>query len=389
MSDSDKENRFLPQGGQMSLIPEEFKAIDKKDWHLWILLSLLFLFLTTFIVLLVFYSDISEIYEQTVSQYTLNLLFVGYIGLSLLFLAYMIFQEISIKKLRRFLIEEKISLSIVLGNRYQELKSLFEVSTLVNSEVDLPKIFEMISKTALTCLEGDQSSLMIYDENRGKLYCAAAHGNQTELVRNATVDLGKSVAGWVVKHEKPLLLGKDNIDNFGFTDLIKKEREIHSSLCVPLKVRGKVKGVLNVNRLSKDKIFTEEDLKLLSIFAENAAVSIEKAELWKEAHNKAIALKSTLDEVISSQSDLVQSEKMKALNELVGGIDEDFKNILSAILGSSELLQKNIPEDLKKYLTVIQDNAYKGLEKINKLSDLYKSQEKQDLSDVELKRIVS
>jgi signal transduction histidine kinase len=80
---------------------------------------------------------------------------------------------------------------------------------------------------------------------------------------------------------------------------------------------------------------------------------------------------------------------MKALNELVGGIDEDFKNILSAILGSAELLQKNVSEDLKKYLTVIRDNAYKGLEKINKLSDLYKSQEKQDLSDVELKRIVS
>ena len=389
MSDSDKHNKFLQQGGQMNIVPEELKAIERKDWHLWILLSILFLFLTVFVVLLVFYSDISEIYEQTVSQYTLNLLFVGYVGLSLLFLAYMIFQEVSIKKLRLSLMEEKISLSIVLGNRYQELKSLFAVSTLVNSEVELPKIFQMISKTALTCLEGDQSSLMIYDENRGKLYCAAAHGNQTEFVRNATVDIGKSVAGWVVKHEKPLLLSKDNIDNFGFTDLIKKEREIHSSLCVPLKVRGKVKGVLNVNRLSKDKIFTEEDLKLLSIFAENAAVSIEKAELWKEAHNKALALKSTLDEVISSQSDLVQSEKMKALNELVGGIDEDFKNILSAILGSAELLQKNVSEDLKKYLTVIRDNAYKGLEKINKLSDLYKSQEKQDLSDVEMKRIVS
>lgn len=373
----------------MSLIPEEFKAIDKKDWHLWILLSILFLFLTTFIVLLVFYSDISEIYEQMVSQYTLNLLFVGYIGLSLLFLAYMIFQEISIKKLRHSLIEEKISLSIVLGNRYQELKSLFEVSTLVNSEVELPKIFEMISKTALTCLEGDQSSLMIYDDNIGKLHCTSAHGKQTECVRDATVDLGKSVAGWVVKHGEPVLLGPDNIDSYGFTDLIKKEREIHSSLCVPLKVRGKVKGVLNVNRLTKEKRFTEEDLKLLSIFAENAGVSIEKAELWKEAHNKAIALKSTLDEVISSQSDLVQSEKMKALNELVGGIDEDFKNILSAILGSAELLQKNVSEDLKKYLTVIRENAYKGLEKINKLSDLYQSQEKQDHSDVELKRIVS
>jgi adenylate cyclase len=389
LPDSDKYNKFLQQGGHMSIVPEEFKAIERKDWHLWILLSILFLFLTTFVVLLVFYSDISEIYEQNVSKYTLNLLFVGYVGLSLLFLAYMIFQEVSIKKLRLSLVEEKISLSIVLGNRYQELKSLFAVSTLVNSEVDLPKIFQMISKTALACLEGDQSSLMIYDENRGKLYCAAAHGSQTEFVRNATVDIGKSVAGWVVKHGKPLLLGKDNIEDFGFTDLIKKEREIHSSLCVPLKVRGKVKGVLNVNRLTKDKTFTEEDLKLLSIFAENAAVSIEKAELWKEAHNKTLALESTLDEVISSQSDLVQLEKMKALNELVGGMAEDFKNILSAILGSSELLQKNIPEDLKKYLTVIQDNAYKGLEKIDKLSTLYKSQEKQDHSDAELKRIVS
>lgn len=277
----------------MSLVPEEFKKIEKRGWHLWILVLLLFSILTVFVILVIFYSDISEFYHQKINSYTFNLLFIGYLGLSLLFIAYIIFQELSLRKLRHSLIEEKISLSIALGNRYQELKSLFELSTLVNSEVELSRIFEMVSSYALKCLDGDQSSLMLYDKKKGKLLCVAAHGKETEFVRNAEVGMGKSVCGWVVKHAQPLLLTPDNMKRYDFDDLIPKQREYVSALCVPLKVRGEVKGVLNVNKLGAGKKFHDEDLKLLSIFGQNAAFAIDKAELYKKYKEETEALNLT------------------------------------------------------------------------------------------------
>ena len=266
----------------MSSKISELKELEKKDLHLWILLITVFSISTFFIVYLIFYSDLSKSFEETQSILSFNFLFIGYCGLSLFLIAYVMLRELSIRSLRRNLMEDKINLSATLEQHYEKLKALFAVSTMVNSEVELPKVFDMISRTALNCLGGDQSSLMIYDGQKRKLYCASAHGKEIEKVRNASVGSGKSVCGWVVEHGKPLLLSPERIDNYSFSDLIEKERVINSALCVPLRVKGKIRGVLNVNRLTQEKKFTEEDLNLLSIFADNAAISIERAGPYKE-----------------------------------------------------------------------------------------------------------
>lgn len=269
----------------MSLKASELRELEKKDLHLWILLITVFVVSTGFIVYLIFYSDLSKSFEETQNIFSFNFLFLGYTGLSLFLIAYIILREVAIRGLRRTLLEEKINLSATLEKHYEKLKALFAVSTMVNSEVELSKVFEMISRTALNCLGGDQSSLMIYDEQKGKLFCASAHGKEIEKVKDACVEVGKSVCGWVVKHEKSLLLNPEEIKNYSFSDLIQKERTIASALCVPLRVKGKIKGVLNVNSLSKDRKFTEEDLNLLSIFADNAAISIERTGLHKKYEN--------------------------------------------------------------------------------------------------------
>ena len=263
----------------------ELKEIEKKDLHLWILLVAVFAISTAFIVYLIFYSDMSKSFEETQGVFSFNFLFIGYTGLSLFLIAYIMSRELSIRNMRRNLMEEKISLSTTLEKHYEKLKALFAVTTMVNSQVELPLVFEMISRTALKCIGGDQSSLMIYDEKRGKLYCAAAHGEEIEKVKDACVDAGKSVCGWVLEHGNPLLLTPEKVGNYHFSDLIEKERTIGSALCVPLRVRGKIKGVLNVNSLNQGKKFTEEDLNLLSIFADNASLSIERAELSKRYEN--------------------------------------------------------------------------------------------------------
>ncbi len=270
------------KGEKMSSKMSELKDLEKKDFHLWILLISVFLISTVFIVYLIFYSDLSKSFEETQNIFSFNFLFIGYCGLSLFLIAYILLRELSIRSLRRNLMEDKINLSATLEKHYEKLKALFAVSTMVNSEVELPKVFDMISRTALNCLGGDQSSLMIYNDQKRKLYCASAHGKEIEKVKDACVGLGKSVCGWVVKYGKPLLLSPEQINNYSFSDLIKKERTINSALCVPLRVKGRIKGVLNVNRLTDEKKFTEEDLNLLSIFADNAAISIERAGLYKE-----------------------------------------------------------------------------------------------------------
>ncbi len=355
----------------MKNIQDEIKNIERRDWQLWILTAGTFLVLITFILALFFYSDLRNLYEQELSNYTYNLLFVGFTGLSLFFLAYILFKESSIKKLRIELFKEKI-LSQSLEERFQELKALFEVSTLVNSEVELPLVLDLISQTVLNSLQADRSSLFLFDKEKGKLVCVSSQGVLSEKIKNIELNPDESVAGWVMSRGEPLLLGeevkKDRFKNFVF-----KDEEIVSSLCVPLRVKKEMKGVLNVCLLKGERKFNEVDLKLLAIFAHNAAFSIEKAELYQELRKQAEILQKALEDLEKTQSQLIHSEKIRALGELSGGVAHDFNNILEIITGRTELLLKKVKEeDLRKGLRVIEQVANDGSEIVRRLQEFTK-----------------
>ena len=304
--------------------PEKSKLrdLERRDWHLWTFMIGIFLVLLWFMVALVFYSDVSELYRRDIGDYSLTILLVGFLGLCLLSLSYVVIKEKSIKRLRIRLVEEK-ALSGALERQLQELKALFRVSCLVNSKVELSSILDTICENVVSSLGADQSSLMFYSPRDKKLRCIAACGTDSDLVKGKEVDEGKSVAGWVVKHNKPLLL-EDNLSDYDFSGFVQKERRIRCSLCVPLKVNEVVKGVLNVNLLHQKRRFTETDLQLLCIFAENAAVAIEKASLYQELKGKI--------------NQLIDSQKLGAVGEITSGVAHDLNNLLSVVIGRAQLL---------------------------------------------------
>ncbi len=350
----------------------------------------LFLIFASFIVLIVFYSDLQEVYAEQIDAYMFNFLLVGFVSLSLLFLGYVVIKEISIKKLQRDLVGQKVT-SQVLGERLSELTVLFEISNLVNSQLELSAVLDIISSKALRSLGGDQSSLFLYNPGKDRLCCASVWGPESELVRNAEIEIGKSVAGWVMQHGKSLHLGED-LEAYHFSDFVEKQRKITSSLCVPLMVKKKPKGVLNVNLMSGDRRFTENDLKLVSIFADNAAIAIEKAELYEELRKKTETLEKTIQELKSTQEQLIQSEKLRALGDLASGVAHDFNNILAVILGRTQLLLRKVEDqDLLKWLKVIEELANDGartVERMQKFTKMRRPGAETDFQELDVNGIV-
>lgn len=364
----------------MDTFEKELKSLQKRDWHIWILALTIFLVLVTFIVLVVFYSDLEQLYEEQLDAHMFNFLLLGFVALSLLFIGYVVVKETAIKKLERDLMVQKVSAK-VLEQRLTELEAVFEVSTLVNSEMVLSGVLDTISSKALRALGGDQSSLFLYDPQIGKLKCVSAWGPQSDLVKNAEMETGKSVAGWVMQHGKPLHLGED-LNESQFPDFVKKKKRIASSLCVPLMVKNKAKGVLNISQFDVKKKFSPTDLKLVSIFAENAAISIEKAELYEKLKKQTETLRNTIQELKNTQDRLIQSEKLRALGNLASGMSHDFNNILTAILGRTELLLRHVGEldvteqirqDLLKSLRVTAQLASDGTETVDRIQRFARS----------------
>lgn len=361
------------------------------------MLTVLLIF-ATFIVLVVFYSDLQGLYEEHIDAHMFNFLLLGFVALSLLFIGYVVLKEISIKRLQGVLMAQRIS-SQVLEQRLAELKAVFEVTTLVNSEMELSGVLDTISREALRTLGGDQSSLFLYDPRMGKLRCVSAWGPQSDVVKNEEMEVGKSVAGWVMNHGKPLRLGED-LKESQFSGFIPKDKKISSSLCVPLMVKKKAKGVLNISLFDNKKKFTEADLKLVSIFAENAAISIEKAELYERLKKQTQTLTNTIDELKAAQDRLIQSGKLRALGNLASGMSHDFNNVLVAISDRTELLRRDvsaaaIPENarqsLSKSLQVIEQLTNDGTEtvdRIQKFARTLKASSERDFEELDINAIV-
>jgi len=353
----------------MDIFEKELKKIQRRDWQIWVLMLTLFLVFATFIVLVIFYSDLQQLYEEQIDAQMFNFLLLGFVALSLLFIGYVVLREIALKKLQRELMENRVA-SQVLEQRWKDLHAVFEVTTLVNSEMKLSRVLDTISSKALRILGGDQSSLFLFDPGIDKLRCVSVWGPRSDLIKNAVVEVGKSVAGWVMRHGKPLQLGED-LNESQFPDFIKKEKKITSSLCVPLMVKNKAKGVLNISLYDNKKKFTETDLKLVSIFAENAAISIEKAELYEKLKKQMETLKVTIDELKSTQERLIQPQTLKALSNLVSGMAHDFNSTSTAVLDMIQLLLREmeevlVPENTKKnvlkWLRIIEKLATNGAE---------------------------
>jgi signal transduction histidine kinase/CheY-like chemotaxis protein len=359
--------------GKMDPFQDKIKDIEKKDRYLWILMSLVFLLFIAFITSLVFYSDIRKIYEEELGGYSFNLLFIGFLGLSLLFLAYIITQELSLKKLREKLIEERASTS-ALGKRFQEIKDLFEISSLVNSKTDLPSILDTMTRDIICCLQADQSSLMFYNPNMDKLECIAAYGSDSEKIKGAELELGKSISGWVIKNNQPLLL-QDEVNPTQYDGYVETDRNITSALCVPLRVNGLVKGVLNVNLVNRTRKFDEEDLQLLSIFAESVGIAIEKASLHQE-------LKERMNQ-------LIQSEKFKAVGKLTSALMHDFNNFLSIIIGRAQLLsvQTNDP-NLSKHAEAIVKVSTQAADIIQRLNQFGVPIPEKEFGNLDLNQVI-
>jgi|GEM_PF-1153231 len=324
----------------MDAFEKELKRIQRRDWQIWILMLTVLLILTTFIVLVVFYSDLQRLYEEEIDARMFNFLLLGFVALSLLFIGYVVLKEMSLKRLQRELMAHRVA-SQKLERHIAEFQTVHDLTKLVDSEMILSDVFDAITSKALSALGGDQCSLFLLDPEIGKLRCVSVWGPKSEQVRDAVVGVGKSVAGWVIEHGEPLYLDGDLTDG-PFRELVKKDKKINSSLCLPLKVKDETKGVLNISLFGEESRFSESDLKLAAKFAEHAALAVDRAGLYDKLKKQTKTLRSMIKEMGANQGQLAEPGTLRALSNLACGMAHDFTNSLTTILDKIELTLEGV-----------------------------------------------
>ncbi|MBW3562023.1 MAG: GAF domain-containing protein, partial [Actinobacteria bacterium] len=206
----------------------------------------------------------------------------------------------------------------------EELAAFVTAARAVNEAGDATGTLETILTEAIRLLEADEGSVLLFDDDRRSLSIRVARGLPTDVVRAERVLPGTGIAGFVASSGEPLLLTHDG-DVARYADVRERDRKLRSAVSVPLRTRGVVEGVLNVNVLEREGSrgpFTERDLTLATLFAEHAASAVHNGHLIAQARQRSddlgrlfeasFALSETLD------VDEVTGRILDSAEELVG-----------------------------------------------------------------------
>ena len=254
----------------------------------------------------------------------------------------------------RRLIEKLTRKERALEKKDAQLTTWGELSHALIANFDLPRLLDLIVTTAIEVTAADRGSVMLIDESESTLSIKASKGVDPEHVGDK-IRLGEGIAGRVALTGQPVLLRRGEHQP-ALRALRRRENEISSAISVPLRVEDQIVGTLNVNESKRASEFSDEDLRALTLFADQAALALEKAQLYRDSQRQLEKLLSVLDELSRTQAQLVHSEKLASLGVLAGGVAHEINNPLMVILGRTELMlmDDDIVPAIRKNLETIR-----------------------------------
>mgnify|MGYP001020478441 CR=1 FL=1 len=186
---------------------------------------------------------------------------------------------------RKKLLNDLQVANLNLYNRLEEINALYEAATSIGSSYNIRELLNKILKLAASVTQSDLGSIMLVDPTGQYLTIEAYIGLEPEIAATVKLPIGSSIAGYVAQHGEPIIIS--DVERDERFQRINKERYSSSSLLsVPLKVTNDILGVINMANRKDGSRFDDHDLKLLTTFASQAAISINDARLFENNKRK-------------------------------------------------------------------------------------------------------
>jgi diguanylate cyclase (GGDEF)-like protein len=170
--------------------------------------------------------------------------------------------------------------------RQVERLSLFhEVGKTLAATLDLQKILQTVMEKISDFLQPDTWSLLMLDEKNQELYFEIAIGAGANKLKDVRLKIGEGIAGWVAETGEAVLVEdvkKDPRFTAKFDELTHTDTQ--SVVCVPIRGREKVLGVIElINCLGRES-FRKEDIPILKNLADYVAIALENARYIQRIH---------------------------------------------------------------------------------------------------------
>jgi signal transduction histidine kinase len=239
---------------------------------------------------------------------------------------------------------------------------LSRITAAVSGLTELETILKIGLEKTLEYLEGVSGGIMLLDEQKKILYYRVYTGLSERYAREIHPKIGEGIAGKVVQTGKAILWDDiSQIPEAGRPHLLDRE-DLKAFICVPLRAKGNVLGVMNCAGL-KPYSFTEEDMHLLNSIGDQLGIAIEQAKLYEQLQKSREKYRQIARQVI-----IAQEEERKRISKEIH--DETSQMLaaltfnLQALLEMAEMIgvdNQQFKEMLKKALsTTVQIHTEVG-----------------------------
>ncbi|MBW4681312.1 MAG: AAA family ATPase [Microcoleus vaginatus WJT46-NPBG5] len=257
-----------------------------------------------------------------------------------------------------------------------DLATVLKSSLVLSGEIVLSNLLDKLMKVVIENAGAQKGLFLTKHENQWVIEAEGLASKDDVTVTqsisiDATEKLPISVLNYVERTRENLVL--DDASNTGTfaADPYIAGNQPKSILCSPLIHSGKLTGILYLeNNLTKGA-FTPDRLKVLNLLTAQISISIENARLYEREREKSQQLEQSLYKLQQTQSQLVQTEKISSLGQLVAGVAHEVNNPVSFINGNLHHATQYVKDLLKhlqlyqKYLPAVPNEILEDAEEID------------------------
>ncbi len=229
-------------------------------------------------------------------------------------------------------------------NQALDFAAILKASQVLSRTIELDQLLHQLTQIILQNSGGDRCALILSDESGEWQVQAIATPDDTQLCAQPLTNnpnLPVKLIQYVKNTQKTVVIDELKTDLPVIDDYL-RQHQPKSVLCLPLLNQGQLIGILYLKNHFTIGAFTRDRVELLNFLTTQAAISLENARLYQQAQEYTQQLEQ-------SQLQVVQSEKMASLGNLVAGVAHEINNPIGFLNGSISNA-KDYVQDLFEYL---------------------------------------
>lgn len=261
-------------------------------------------------------------------------------------------------------VAQQLEIAIEQAQLYEQTQKLAQREQLVNQitrqtrqSLDLQAVLHQAIAQLLDALSADRCLIHLVEVTEQDVCSDSPSGEAEQAFRRQHLlevcrppfppsiddfDTHGPITQWVIQHRQSVVI-PDVIEDerIGADNAEYVQSQIKSSLVVPVQSRGQLRAILYLNQCSGIRQWSQDDQTFAQAVADQLAITIQQSQLFAQMRQQALEsaaqathLTETLQALQQTQAQLIQSEKMSSLGQMVAGVAHEINNPISFIYGN-------------------------------------------------------